>query len=125
MTKVYSISEDTIALPSLKANSRRQSICPEIDAEYVNRALDSKLRQQLFDDILENNPNGLAVSEYLKYIVYGFSTIVAAFLSTCFQTLIPQHNVIENPDYWYELPLVGIPTCVGLVSAYFIYTCIS
>ena len=72
---------------------------------------------------MENNPNGLAVSEYLKYVVYGFSTIVAAFLSTCFQTLIPQHNVIENPDYWYELPLVGVPTCVGLVSAYFIYTC--
>ena len=82
-------------------NSRRQSICPEIDAEYVNRALDSKLRQQLFDDILENNPNGLAVSEYLKYIVYGFSTIVAAFLSTCFQTLIPQDNVIETD------PVVG------------------
>ena len=123
MTKVYSISEDTIALPSLKTNSRRQSICSEIEAEYVNRSSDSKLRQQLFDDILENNPNGLAVSEYLKYIVYGFSTIVAAFLSTCFQTLIPQHNVIENPDYWYELPLVGVPTCVGLVSAYFIYTC--
>ena len=123
MTKVFSISKENILPHSVRINCRAGSSCNEIEAETVRKESESKFRSQLFNDILNNYPNGPENKESLKYILCGVGTIGVAFLSTCFQTLIPQHNVIENPVYWYELLLVGVPTLVVLLSSYFIYTC--
>lgn len=123
MNKVFSISEENILPYSVRMNCRAASSCNEIEIEIMRKISESKLRNKLFNDILNNYQNDHENKETLKYILFGFGTIGAAFLSTCFQTFIPQHNVIENPVYWYELLLVGVPTLVGLLSAYFIYTC--
>ena len=93
MAKVFSISKKNISPHSVQIYCRTGSSCNEIEAENVRKVLESKFRNQLFSDILNNCQNDHENKESLKYILYGFGTIGAAFLSTCFQTLIPQHNV--------------------------------
>ena len=39
---------------------------------------------------------------------YGIIVLIACVCSSLIVTLIPQHNVIEEPKYWYELILISI-----------------
>ena len=59
-------------------------------------------------------------SEYidsLRYVILGFGGIVCMTLPSLALTLIPVHNVIEHPEYWYEYPIqvtvIGMPCFVA------------
>ena len=41
----------------------------------------------------------------LPYLVYGLLGIVTSFFATSIYILIPVHDVITNPEYWYEIML--------------------
>ena len=40
--------------------------------------------------------------------LYGVVVVIACILSSFIVILIPQHNVIELPEYWYEGMFIGI-----------------
>jgi hypothetical protein len=42
------------------------------------------------------------------YGIYVLLVIAVTVLSSCFLTVMPQHNVIKQPEYWYELILVYV-----------------
>ena len=59
----------------------------------------SQERIVTFENILCNNSLDC---ETWKPVMTGMFGIFGAILSTAIYTLIPVHNVIENPQYWYE-----------------------
>ena len=55
----------------------------------------------------------------LRYVILGFGAIICMTLPSLAITLIPVHNVVENPEYWYEYPIqlsfFGLPFFVANV----------
>ena len=73
-----------------------------IQAEKEHHAFQSVKRHDTFKNILLNKSID-KVSP--KYALFAFVGIIPALTSKWIYTLIPVHNVIEYPGYWYELPL--------------------
>ena len=73
-----------------------------IQMEKETHILESERRNDTFENIIYND-----AKEYKspKYVVYGILGIIPALSLKWFYTLIPVHNLIMRPDYWYELPL--------------------
>ena len=42
------------------------------------------------------------------YIFYGAFILIACIVMSSFFILIPQHNVIEHPKFWYESLFINI-----------------
>ena len=73
-----------------------------IQAEKEHHVFQSVKRHDTFKNILLNKSTD-KISP--KYALFAFIGIIPALTSKWIYTLIPVHNVIENPNYWYELPL--------------------
>ena len=91
---------------------------PELEAIETERkqaALQCDRRRNLFLQILSNA--SLENSNSLKYAIYGCGSIFAATIPTMVIAIIPFHDVIKKPDYWFEFPLVGtliiLPTWIA------------
>ena len=70
----------------------------EIAREKIARLFKEGQRCQIYKDILYNEPT----TEVPRYVaMYGFVTIILTCLLTSIILLIPVHNVIEEPEYWY------------------------
>ena len=104
MARIYAITSGNLGNHK---NTFKGFTCQGVASERQRHLSLSKKRDQIFKDILSNNSSE---STSLKFIFYGLAGIIALFLSTCSITLIPVHNVIENPEYWYEFLLsIGFP----------------
>jgi hypothetical protein len=86
----------------------------DIEIEKFDHESKSDQRTHNFLEILSNTPNQIST---LKYILFGFCSIVLSLVPSFSFILIPVHNVILQPDYWYELPLQHIGD--GIVLAAF------
>ena len=75
----------------------------------------SNQRHCRFQKILSNSSFDENAS--MKYACYGFGSIVCVLFSTFFITLIPVHNLIKNPNYWFELPLQATFAVIPFVAA--------
>ena len=119
MTKVHIIGDEEPprrSLTCISKNAGFQNIIKRVhpSTELANKVkssmqlekeahnLLSDNRRSVFKDILYNNQGDKKAS---KYIIYDLVGIIATLLSTCIYTLIPYHNIIEHPQYWYEFPL--------------------
>lgn len=60
-------------------------------------------RKTRFLSILNNISHGNNAS--LKYVVYMFASIIIIIMSTFVYTLIPAHNLMVYPSFWYEVPI--------------------
>ena len=61
-------------------------------------------------------------------IFYSFAGILLGLLFTSTVTLLPQHNVIEHPEYWYEsiiTPATGFPAAAAGYIAYNYFYCLN
>ena len=81
-----------------------------IESERVESILRSTRRKEKFENIVNNT---LSENYSSKYVFYGSFGLFTSIFSTSMLTLIPQHNVIEDPSYWYEYIIVF---CWWLVS---------
>ena len=72
-------------------------------------------RRIQFEKILSNSSFDENAS--MKYACYGFGSIVCVLLSTLFITLVPVHNLIKDPNYWFELPLQATFAVIPFVAA--------
>ena len=82
--------------------------------------LQSEIRMEKFKEILRNSP--LERNSW-KCVMTAFSGILGTVISTSLYTLIPAHNVIENPQYWCEAPLEWLFTFIPLQILWRIYSC--
>ena len=70
-----------------------------IDNERRQHIKKSKHRSEVFENILQNNFN---LHEPQKYILSGIAGILLPMVVTSIYTLVPVHNLILFPEYWYE-----------------------
>ena len=92
-----------------------QSAIKVIKDENERAQQQSNQRRIQFQKILSNSC--LEENASMKYACYGFGSIICVLLSTFFITLIPIHNLIKNPNYWFELPLQAIFAVIPFVAA--------
>ena len=57
-----------------------------------------------------------------KYILYGFANVIVSLLVVSILTLIPLHNIITSPEYWYETMLQTLASCLIWVSYFVLNT---
>ena len=70
----------------------------EIAREKITKLFKADQRCQIYKDILLNQPT-IEAPYYVA--LYGFVGIILSCLLTSTILLIPVHNVIEEPEYWY------------------------
>ena len=75
----------------------------DIKLERENEALVSEKRLNTFVTIISGSPAD--ENNYFKALFYGFGSLACIIISTLGYTLIPVHDVIINPEYWYKYPL--------------------
>lgn len=69
-------------------------------------------REETFKHILLNESIN---SSWEQCVAYLLGITVVGFSSTLVLTLIPAHNLIQNPDYWYEILLHAVYICLWFV----------
>ena len=75
----------------------------------------SQTRSELFEFLLEKEFKILDEVSYLNGL-YIFAVMIISIIYSCFLLLIPQHDAIKNPNYWYETGLI-IPS---VLSVYYV-----
>lgn len=93
----------------------------ELEKLFHIKQLDE--RNRIMKRILLNDSE--ANIKFLWPLLYGIASIVGPVASTIVYTLIPCHNVISFPEYWYELPLQGAFSLGPIWCCYIIYLCSS
>ena len=79
------------------------TISDGIKIERENAIMDSERRQKIFADIITGTLS--EETNFLKLTLEGIACLVCVIIPTLGYTLIPVHNVISFPEYWYEYPL--------------------
>ena len=88
-----------------------------LELETIRHESKAKLRNILFKKILSNEADKLSL---LKFGLVILGTILVSTVSTFPFTLIPIHNVILYPGYWYEV-LFLFPKWFIWLAIYYIY----
>lgn len=86
----------------IRSNQAELDACKAINNEKDKSRKQFENRRKIFVSILSNAPSDDAAS--LKYAFYIFGSIIVVILPSFVFTLIPAHNVIIEPSYWYETP---------------------
>ena len=77
-----------------------------VESEKLERAFKAEKRYNVYQEILHNSYTD-AIS--IKVAFYGFGGVILGILANCVATLIPMHNVIEQPEYFLEFTLIALP----------------
>ena len=67
----------------------------EIDIEREEHIRKSKQRSEVFENILRNS---YKLHNPLKHVLSGFAGILLAIIAASVYTLVPVHNLIEQPE---------------------------
>ena len=112
MARVDVASPNTEILPSNKSAE------DELKEEKNTQIIRARKRMEIFETILSNT-----CSEFssLKYIFIAFATTLGCIIGTCLYMVIPVHNLIEHPKYWYEFPMQYTISFVPLYAAHIMY----
>ena len=100
MTSVHPIHfshEETISRYNDKTShgDAKQAINNERE-EHIRKA---KQRSEVFENILRNS---YKLQDPIKHVLSGIAGILLAMIAASVYTLVPVHNLIEQPEYWYE-----------------------
>ena len=113
MTQVYSVEETP-------KNDHRILIPKTIQEQKIFNTLKSDKRLKLLRQILHGT---MEEKISIKYVFYVFATILLTYIISCYMTLIPVHNLIENPQYWWET-MLHIPNAqIPMFAGYIIVNC--
>ena len=117
MTKIYSISDYKVS--KIEEFNHIISYGVDKDEELENERTyfhqKAKDRAEKFDKILGNSPLRLSPTKFCFYIL---GSIVISVGSTFFCSLIPAHNLMTHPDFWFEMLLPALPWSI-LNGVYF------
>ena len=112
MNKV-SISE-SLSIPKI-VDQNPENI--EIQKERFEYEQIHKLRMENFKMILTNYSK-----LPLKYIMNGFANVILSLLCVAIYTIIPAHDIIRSPKYWYETMLQTSATSVIWIPYFILNT---
>ena len=101
--------------PQKSSTSSTNEISDDIKLERENATLVSEKRLNTFVNILSGSPADEI--NYYKALTYGFGSLASIIMSTLGYTLIPVHDVIKYPEYWYEYPLQLACCCLPYYAA--------
>ena len=82
----------------------------EIEDEYLIQVENSRLRYNTFESLFCGSDTGKDVS--IKYGLYCGLDFLLTLLSTSLVVIIPMHNLILHPEYWYEM---GFQFVIGIL----------
>ena len=88
----------------LETNDEQSEVPAALQLEKEQHEWRINVRDQFFKKILSN---GLVELDWPKHFFYMIATIVICGVVPFSVTLIPVHDVIRYPGYWYEAPLQG------------------
>ena len=123
MTRVHNITLEHVLTPedhSTSSDTNADAARRVLQLDKEVNILQSQIRMETFKDILCDNPFEW---KSWQYALTGFGGIIFAVISTSLYTLIPAHNVIEHPHYWYEAPLVWMLTFHPIQVLLWMYRC--
>ena len=86
-------------------NNDENRAMEHLDKEKSFQEEISRNREMRFRRIVMNQPNEFSFSEYL---VWPFCLVLIMFSSTIPLTLIPAHDLLQFPNYWYESLFHGV-----------------
>ena len=93
--------------PIAEFDSRHENLdspITEIEEERKESALRFEQRKEVFIQTISNTSCGESIS--MKYAIYGIGSIIVSIFPTALFAIIPHHNIIKTPEYWYEFPLL-------------------
>ena len=105
------------------SNNEVEITINSLELEKLSHIKQLDQRNRIMERILSNDSE--ANIKFLWPSFYGIASIVGPVASTLVYTLIPCHNVILFPEYWYELPLQGVFSLGPIWCCYIIYLCSS
>ena len=111
---VSTISSTTSCKEKLSTNSVEKALQDEKNKHIIQ----SEKRSEIFRTILDNSCSNFNSP---KYIFTCFCTIIGTVAMTFFYTLIPIHNVIQSPEYWYEYPMQVTMAFLPLYACHILY----
>ena len=140
MSVVSSICRDDLRSIETSSNSdtREQNISPKIvniqnpespnienednlsvdlELEKEQHEWNSNVRMESFEAILTSSP---VHSSWPAFIFRILATILMSVVCTAPWSLIPAHNVVRNPEYWYDILLPTACSCL-MTSLFFTF----
>ena len=106
------------ALSKLKASTN--NVRSEIEDEAVKRAIIAQDRYKIYRDILLNQSEK---DIPYRFAFYSLSCILLSIATTSIILLIPVHNVLEEPQYWWEIIIQALTGFVPVSCAYTLLNC--
>ena len=91
-----------------------------IEDEKRRKAIEDMNRYNVYKDILLRKPDD---SWHYHNALYGLTTIVFSTFLCSTITMIPMHNVILEPSYWYEFILLATFGFFMACAAYMLLNC--
>jgi len=116
----YNIDTPSARFNQIKPWAEEDNTTTAIDLENKKHLLKSEKRLQIFNDIFENNR---FEDDFKQTLLQGLGTSVIPILLICPFTLIPNHNVFEEPEYWFEFPIIILIIYMPQVVAYIVMNC--
>ena len=104
----------------LETNEEEREVPAALQLEKEQHECRMNVRDQLFRKILSNE---LVELDWTKQFFYMIATIVICGVAPFPLTLIPVHDVIRYPGYWYEYPLQALiwTLWVGIIYIRYIH----
>ena len=99
-----------------------ENAADQIENERLVKSLKADERYQSYKDILFSKPSG-GIPGFV--VMYGLSGIILSMLFVSMIVLIPVHNILEQPYYWYEAMILGPFTFALTFTAITILDCSS
>ena len=94
-----------IKAPISNENANKNSSTDAVDEEQIVQEEIARKRETRFKRIILNEPIEFTWTEY---IVWPLCMVLITFSSTIPLTLIPAHDIIQFPNYWYESLFHGV-----------------
>ena len=83
-------------------DEQRQEV--SLESEKIQHEEKANKRQKLFKDILVNTKDDFSMT---KLILYSCCVIIAGLTSTVVYAIIPAHDLVLRPEFWYEAVFHG------------------
>ena len=115
------ISQDGNGFELLNLDQGGEHVVAEVEKENSIQIEKCKKRHEIFENLITGNPSRETVS--FKYGLYCILDFVLTLLATSVVVIIPMHNLILNPEYWYELVAQFLSGILPIGIARFIYDC--
>ena len=85
-------------------NKERKSYCSGLQIEKSKHEERNRKREFIFKALISGD---IVQVSWTKGLFTAIGIIITGFLSTFLFTLVPAHDLVQNPEYWYEILFHG------------------